>query len=310
MTTIETPTNVVLTGADQPVRRSPSWGSVFAGTAAGLAVHLLLSMLGSAVGLGAADPLTDENPFASFGAMSAIIWTVCALISLWAGGWVAGWFSARNKASGCLHGFLVWSMATVGIIALVGTGIGAAVGGAVNVFGKGLSAVGQPLASASGGVADLAKQAVEENTTALKSFTDEVLSSNGARSVNQPRARREIGAALTALFTPGQEVDSAQARTAVTRALVDTAGVSEADANRMVEEWTASYQRMKARWEAAKTEAELKAREVADRAASAMAKAALFGFVGFGLGLIASLLGGKAGAQRALRYELDRVVIH
>lgn len=308
MTTVETPSNVVVTTTpDHPLRRLPAWGAIFAGVAAGLAVHLLFSMLGSAVGLGTADPITEDHPIASIGIKSAIIWTVSALIALWSGAWVAGWFSGRNKASGCLHGFLVWSMATIGIIALVGTGMGAAVGGAVNLFGRGMSAVAKPAAAAAGGVADIAKDALQKNSTALSSYVDEILAAPTARNLNQPRARREIGAALAGLFGPDQDVNSPEARTAVTRALVNTGGISEADANRMLNEWTDSYNRMKAQWDAAKEKAELKAREVADKSAKALAAAALIGFIGFGLGAFVSMDGGKRGALRSINYELDRV---
>src|SRR5947209_7736122 len=94
--------------------RGLSWAAIFAGTIAGLATHLLLTMLGIGLGAGMLNPITDENPVGTFSMASAIAWSISALIALWVGGWVAGRTAARvNQNTGRLHGFLVWCAATV-----------------------------------------------------------------------------------------------------------------------------------------------------------------------------------------------------
>src|SRR5690606_18637987 len=69
------------TAGENPVadRRAPAWGAIFAGAVAGLAVHILLMMLLTAIGLGAAEPATDDNPVATFGFGTGIAWTISAL---------------------------------------------------------------------------------------------------------------------------------------------------------------------------------------------------------------------------------------
>ena len=272
-------------------RRSPAWGAIFAGAVAGLGTHILLMMLLTAIGLGAANPGTDDNPVATFGVGTAIAWTISALISLFVGGWVAGRCAARvHSVSGTVHGFLVWCVGTIAALLLVSSGAGALIGGAARVVGEGVSALGKPLA----GVADLAKQAAEQNTTALGSMIDEVTQNPQVK--NAAAARREIGQAIRQLFREGGNLRDPEARNATVQALT-AAGISQSDANRMVDSWITSMEQMRAQLDQAKEAAAAKAREVADKASSAVAKGALWGFIGFVLGAIAASLGGRRGQR-------------
>lgn len=280
---------------------SPSWGAVWAGTIAGLAVHFLLVMLGTATGLGAANPATDDNPIATFSVGTAVVWSISALISLWVGGWVAGRYAARgHRVTGCVHGFLVWCVATVIGLLMVVSGAGALVGGAARIAGEGFSALGKPLA----GAADLAKSAVEQNASTLKSMVDEVTESARARNggASVAAAQREVGMAVRQLFRDGGNIRDPQSRAAVVQALTQSAGMNEAEANRLVDRWIVSMERMRAQFEEAKTAAAAKAREAADKAAEGMARAALWTFIGFVLGAAAAAWGGLIGARWEYRH--------
>lgn len=274
-------------------RRSPAWGAIFAGAVAGLGTHILLMMLLTAIGLGAASPAADENPVATFGVGTAIAWTIAALVSLFVGGWVAGRCAARvHSVSGAVHGFLVWCLGTIAAVLLVGSGAGALVGGAARVVGEGASAMAKPLA----GAADFAKEAAEQNSAALGSMLDEVSENPQVRNAagGVVAARREIGQAIRTLFREGGNLRDPAARQATLQALT-RAGVSEAEANRMLDRWTASMERLRAEAEQAKAAAAARAREVADQASRALAKAALWSFIGFVLGAIAAGAGGRRG---------------
>ncbi|RYF38416.1 MAG: hypothetical protein EOO27_50845, partial [Comamonadaceae bacterium] len=52
---------------DRPWAATVSWGAVFAGLVLSLIVYLVLSVLGTAIGASAIDPLVDRNPFSGFG---------------------------------------------------------------------------------------------------------------------------------------------------------------------------------------------------------------------------------------------------
>lgn len=296
---------VVYTGTEEALHvttthRTVSWAAIFAGAVAGLGTHLLLTMLGIAIGAGMVDPVTDENPIGAFSLGSAIAWSVSALIALWTGGWVAGRFMRYpSRSSGRLHGFLVWALATVTTVVLLSTGTASAIGGAAKMVGQGIAAAGKP---AAGGLADLAKNAVQQNSTTVSSFLDEALQSRGAQTgAAAVRAKREVGFALTRLFAPGQDVQNPENRAAVVRALVEHAGMSEAAANQALSSWTTSYQSLQADLDAAKQAAEEKARVAAERAASALSKAALLSAIAFALGALVATLGGARGARSVSR---------
>lgn len=307
MTTEIRRTGIPVSAVTEPtgsLNRPLSWRAILAGTVAGLAIHILLTLLGLGLGVGSLDPITDENPVAKLGMGAAIAWCVSALIALWCGGYVAGRFvPASFRRTGCLHGFLVWSVATVVALILSMSGAGALIGGAAKVVG----AAAKPVAAAASGVADLGKTALQQNSDAVGSYVEEALQSRGQNidAASAVRAKREIGYALTQLFAPGGKASDQEKRAAVVQALTK-AGVSEADANRMLTEWTASYERMKADLERMKTEAEAKAREAGEKASDAVSSAAIWTFVAFLIGAIVASIGGKCGA--AYLYKDDEPV--
>lgn len=284
------------------VSNSPAWGAIVAGAVAGLGTHIVLMMLFTAIGLGAASPATDDNPIATFGMGTVIAWTISSLISLFIGGWVAGRCAARTPGvSGTMHGFLVWCLSTIAAVLLVTLGAGALVGGAASVIGKGASALGKPLA----GMADFAKEAADQNSGALASMIDEVSENPQVKAGGVAAARREIGRALRQLFRADGNLRDPEARSATVQALTRS-GISQPDADRMVESWTTSIEQLRGEAEQAKTAAVAKTREVADKAAKAIARAELWSFVGFLLGAIAACFGGRRGQRWEHRHgEVD-----
>lgn len=125
-----------------------SWGSVFAGALTVLAVSLLLSLLSSALGLGQVDA-TSNDPLAGVGAAFGWSSALFLLISLAAGGYLAGYLSG---VAGWVHGFLTWAIALL-IAAYLSF---SAIGGAINVTGSVVSGA----ASVTGTAASVAGQAV------------------------------------------------------------------------------------------------------------------------------------------------------
>jgi hypothetical protein len=287
-------------------RRTLSWGAIFAGTSAAMALQVLFMMLGAGLGFAIYSPLTDANPIAGLGTGALIIQGISAVFSLWFGGWVAGRFSPLGvRPTGWLHGFSVWCAATVAGVLLVSLGAGWAIGDLSKLVGGGLSLAGKPAAAVAGSATDLAKDALKQSTDTLTSFTDEAVDGRpiDAAKNGAIRAKREVGLAVARLFNPLQPPNAVDNRSAVVKALVETAGMSPVDAERTVTEWTTTYERLKADLSAAKNDAELKAREAADKAAKALALFSLAAFVGFLFGALAASHGGAHGSQCALRHE-------
>jgi hypothetical protein len=284
-----------------------SWGAIFAGLATALAMQLVFTLLGAGLGFAIYHPLTETNPVKDLATGSVVVQGVSAVFSLWFGGWVAGRFARRNTLrAGWLHGFLVWATGTVAAILLASAGAGWALGDLSKLVGGGLSAAGKPLAAAAGGATEVAKDALQKTRDTVSSYVDEAASGQSQDSSNRSRsirAKREIGLAATRYFAGTEESARAANRTALVTALVNETGASQADAERTVADWTASYDRVKADLAAAKNQAEARAREVADQAAKELAILSLGAFVGLILGGLAASVGGHHGAKHAFLVE-------
>ncbi len=123
-----------------PVRNRTSWGAIFAGVFVALGTQLLLVMLGLAIGLGAIDP-QSQNPFSGIG-MGSVIWLfLSAIVSLFAGGYVAGRLAAvASRGDGGLNGAVVWALILVLSVFITGQGLAGIVGGVTSVVQQGASA--------------------------------------------------------------------------------------------------------------------------------------------------------------------------
>ena len=92
-----------------------SWGAVLAGVITALALQLVLSLLGVAVGASTIDPMREGTPEASsLGIGAGLWWVASALLSVFAGGWVAGRLAGVPvRTDGLLHGFVTWGLSTL-----------------------------------------------------------------------------------------------------------------------------------------------------------------------------------------------------
>jgi hypothetical protein len=254
-------------------------------------------MIATGLGLAAFDPLSDGEPAKKFGAGAAIGWSLCALVALFFGGWLAGRFNGGNRLTGGLHGFLVWSVAMVTTFSLIALGSGMALGGMATIAGASAKGGGKALA----GATDLAKEGVKRNGDQLSSFLDEAMASRpaGAASNMNIRAKREVGFALGRFFIADGDANSTEKRAALIKALTAEGGMSEAEANKLIASWTASYATLKTDLAEAKAAAEIKAREAADVAARKLSKAAILSFIAFWIGAMIASWGGVLGSKAA-----------
>lgn len=275
------------------------WKAIIGGTVAAIGIHLLLTTLGVGAGLATFTPMTDTNPVANFNVGAAIVWSLCALIALAFGGFIAGRFS-HSLHSGFAHGIIVWSLTLIISLLLLTAGTGMVLGGALKVLGEGLGIGGKVVAVGAG---DFAKEGVKRSSNQLDSFIDEAVQSipTNAAPKASIRAKREIGFTVTKLFAPGNDITSPDNRNAVKKSLVDYGQMSEADATKTVDDWMVSYKNLKAELDNLKAMAEQKAREAADKAASYLSCAAMWSFFALLVGLLITALAGKCGARCALR---------
>jgi hypothetical protein len=189
-----------------------SWGAIFAGTLVAIVLEITLSLLGVGIGLGIVNPATDENPLGTIGLGAGIWMALSALISLFAGGWIAGRFAGfPRKYVGALHGITVWGLASLVSFFLMTTAMGSLISGVAGAVGKGISLVGTE-AMRSGGV--------------------------GAASQTSPEAREAAKNMLAG--KPATEAD----REALINQLVNT-GMSREEAERSVDASIQQYNQLR-----------------------------------------------------------------
>jgi hypothetical protein len=152
-------------------------------------------------------------------------------------------------------------------------------------------------------ISDVSQAGLKREGSELNSFIEEATQSVPTNSMPKAytRAKREIGFAVAKLFAPENDLNSPDNRQAAIKALVDYTQMSQADAESTVDGWIASYKNLQAELDHAKSIAEQKAKEAADRAAHDLSVAGAWTFFGLLLGLIVSAGGGVLGADFAVK---------
>lgn len=304
-----------------------SWGAVFAAVAVVLALQLFFGALGLSFGAGSIDPLEEQNPMAGLGIGTLIWFMVTSLISLFAGGWVAGRLAGTpQRFDGAIHGVLGWSVATLATFYLLSTAVGGLIRGTSGAVGRVFSAVSSGMGGVSGEIARQGVQAFQGTDLDLSDLKREarsLLSQTGKRELNPNRLERSgraavddaQGTARTAAESPqtaDQELDSlidrifaraegavdAVDKEAIVNVLVARTDMTREQASSTVDQWAVTAAQAREKFNQAKAEAERKAREAGDVLARATSRAAVFAAIAMLLGAAAAAFGGSLGAPR------------
>ena len=291
------------------------WGAILAGAVAALSIHLLVTLFGIGLGLQIVEPATNPEGGQRFSIGVGIAWSVAALIALWAGGWVAGRLTPEsNRSLGGIHGFLVWSLATVVTLFAIGSGAGMLAGTVARITGRTVGAVAQAAAPAAEAGGQAISQFARENSNLLQSFTQELVPGVSSETNPPPRqdgaakarATREISWALVRFFSAEPSARGAQ-RAELVRAVDEHTEMDQAQANERIDQMIASYDRVQADLKQMAERAETKAREVGEKASDYATHAAVWTFIAFIIGAIAASMGGASGA-RARREHDDAAI--
>lgn len=123
-----------------------SWGGVFGGVLVALGFLLLMTALGVAVGISAAQP--GETDTGTLGAGAGIWAGVSLLVALFTGGWVSTRIGAIfDGTTGFFEGALVWVVSVLLMLCMASTGIGMLAGGAFKLVGGAAQALSSVLQS-------------------------------------------------------------------------------------------------------------------------------------------------------------------
>lgn len=103
-----------------PLRSRVSWGAIFAGAVMAMAVYLVLTLLGGAIGLTIANDPGNQT-FSTGAGIWAIVTTVLALF---VGGWVTSQCTAgESKLEAVVHGVIMWGVVLFMTLWLVTAGM-------------------------------------------------------------------------------------------------------------------------------------------------------------------------------------------
>ncbi|GAB3559849.1 hypothetical protein [Spirosoma fluminis] len=313
-----------------------SWSAVFAGVLVAIVTQILLTLLGLGIGLGTIDPVEENNPMNGLGIGSAIWYIVSSLLSLFIGGWVAGRLtSAPRPFDGMIHGVLTWCLVTLLTIYFLTTTLGSIIGGVGRLVGGIVRKAGSGIAAVAPGIGNAVQDQLQANginlgnmnltdlknevNTMLRQTGDPALNPNTLeRKANQaadrasnaadqaaenPQAADDIaGNFFSRLFKQGQATVNQVDREDAVNVVMKRTGKSRAESERIVDNWINTYQQAAAQFGQTTKEAEVKARHIADDAASAASKAAIYGFFGLLIGVVASGFGAKLGTDSKDNY--------
>ena len=293
-------------------RSAVSWGAVFAGAAAAAALSLILLLLGTGLGLSSVSPWASEGVDASTFGVSSIIWiTFMQLAASAVGGYLAGrlrtkWTDVQTDEvyfRDTAHGMLAWAIATLGTAALLGSVIGAIVGGGVQA---GAAAVGNAASAAVSGATGAASQAepgqaagAGQNEGPMAYFVDSLFRAGAGEDRRDDRPPEQSAAAVaevTRIFANGMRTGSLPNDDVryVGQVVAQRTDVSQQQAEQRVRDVFMNLQ-------TTLNDAETKAREAADAARKASSYAALWLFISLLAGAFtASWMATFGGKQRDL----------
>lgn len=275
------------------LRNRVSWGAIFAGVAAALAIQLLLYILGVGVGASSLSVTnTAGNPtVGGFSIDASVWWAVSGIIASFVGGLVAGRLcGAGSRSTASWHGFVTWAATTLAMAYLLATVAGGVLGGTFSALGATLGGFGKVAsASVSGAVSGAVAGAPSNGgSDPLQAQVRRLVNPNDAQSVEG-----DIASYIRASVNGNQQAATA-ARDQAVNDLARVANISQDEAKTRIQQAAQQYQQTldQAKQDAAKA---------AQAARSGVAQAGIYGFVALVIGAVAAWIGGAIGAPRRER---------
>ncbi|WP_421362430.1 TIGR04086 family membrane protein [Agrobacterium rosae] len=281
------------TGIRAPVLRESttniSWGSIFAGVAIALALHLILNLLGLAIGAGVIDPAQNDTPTATSLSIGSIVWMIVSgIIAAFVGAYVASRLSGRAaRTTGALHGLTSWAVTTLVVFYLLTTSVGALVGGAFSGVTSVFSGAGSTIATA----ATAAAPSLANASDPVSSIEQSIRQASGG---NDPQALRDAAVSAVRAALTGDQAQAEDARNRAADALARAQGIPVDQARQQVTTYENQYKQ-------AVEQAKVRATEAAQATATAVSAGSYVAFGALLLGAVAALFGGNIGAAHTQR---------
>ena len=306
---------VGLAGSSSSLSGAVSWGAILAGAAAAASLSLILLILGVGLGLSSVSPWARDGMSAATFGVSTILWlTLTQLLASAMGGYLAGrlrtkWTEVHTDEvyfRDTAHGFLAWAVASLATAALLSSVIGSILGGGVQAGASVVGGAASTASSAAGGAAASSRMAPGSDGAPMGYFVDSLFRRDAAAAAPTAGAagspggmvanERDSGKDVAEVSRIFMNVSRSQALPPediryVGQMVAQRTGLSQQDAERRVADVYAKAQ-------ARVRDAEVAARDAADKARKASAYGALWLFVSLLIGaFVASLCATFGGRQ-------------
>ena len=292
------------------------WSAVFAGFVVGVAVQMVLTLLGIAIGAWSIN--LHDTQTAQGIPLGTGIWTgISMLMSAFIGGYVTSRLSgAPLRSDGLYHGAVVWGVTWLVFAWLTTTAMATMIGGLFSAFGSGLQtigqAAGQSVSTAVSKVVDKTNVSATVSSEGLRKQIESVLQATQKPEL-QPGEMKKDASKITENAQSGQSLSqvtdaglaelteklTALDRDAATNVLVNKFGMSKTQAQEVVQSSIGMVEPFKAKVQEVKE----KSVDMANATMQNVASAALWMFVLAMLSLVASLGGGALGIEEGLRVD-------
>jgi len=303
-----------VTDSGRSLGSAVSWGAVGAGAAAAASLSLILLILGVGLGLSSVSPWARDGVSATTFGVSTILWlTLTQLLASAMGGYLAGrlrtkWTEVHADEvyfRDTAHGFLAWAVASLATAALLTSVIGSILGGGVQAGASVVGGVANTASSAMGGAAATSRMAQGSDGGPMGYFIDSLfrrdataaptaataVSPTGMDSVE--RASGKDTAEVSRIFmnfSRSEPLPPEDIRY-VGQIVSQRTGLPQQEAEKRVTDVYAKAQ-------AKVRDAEVSAREAADKARKASAYSALWLFVSLLIGAFVASLAATFGGRR------------
>jgi hypothetical protein len=283
-----------------------SWGSIFAGTVTALSLWVLLYALGLALGLSSINP-QDAGSAKSSGIFTGIWGLLSPLIALFVGGIVAGrGAGAQTKASGGIHGLVMWGLTTLVGLWLVGNLLSSLAGGVFSVGKTAVQATGSAVAagaSQAGGVGQVAQSFGLDADDALRPVNERL------RAEGKPPVTADQLQAATKDVVQTAVQQGRLDRQLLVSSIAEKTALSRRDAEDVAGRVESQFSAFTGQAGQSVSNAAQQVQTGALKAADATGKAFWGVFGALFLGLISAILGSTVGVSKRQRISAEGAVV-
>jgi hypothetical protein len=295
---------------------------VFAGWVVGLALQMILMLLGLGFGAWAID-FRENNPAEGLPTGAAIWSGVSMLIAAFTGGYVTSRLSGTyRRADGLYHGIVVWGVNWLVFAWLTTTAMSAMIGGVFSTFGSTLQTLGQSMSgvasTAANKVADKLGQ-VSWSPQELRKQLESILAASGKPELQPGQVRQDAervaGAAQsgapvnqisdTALTELSSKLAALDQEAAV-NIMVNKMGMSREQANQLIQSTIGALQPIQRTVQDTVSNIKQQSAEIGTQAVDRMGTIALWLAIVAIITLGLSALGGAVGIAEEPAFEAQR----